>query len=103
MIDTRMMQTGVMPDDESYNLVIGLLISTNQLDSALKFTDLMLKSGNMLSLSVFVDCVRRCVNAGRLDTLSSIIEKCKVPSDSIQAYRWIKKSKIIFEDGKKWH
>lgn len=72
----RMIQTGITPDDESYNLVIGLLISKN-LDSALKFLDLILKSGNMLSSSVFMDCVRRCVNTGRLDTLSSIIEKCK--------------------------
>lgn len=73
----RMKDTGVMPDDESYNLVIGLLIKTNQLDSALKFTDSMLKSGHMLSSSAFMDCARRCVNSGRLDTLASIIEKCK--------------------------
>lgn len=72
----RMIQSGITPDDESYNLVIGLLISKD-LDSALKFFDLILKSGNMLSSDVFLDCVRRCLTAGRLDTLSSIIEKCK--------------------------
>nr|UPT48546.1 pentatricopeptide repeat protein AaPPR275 [Agave angustifolia] len=72
----RMIQTGITPDDESYNLVIGLLILTN-LDSALKILDLILKSGNMLSSNVFMDCVRRCLNSGRLDTLSAIIEKCK--------------------------
>ncbi|XP_072977545.1 pentatricopeptide repeat-containing protein At1g26460, mitochondrial [Typha angustifolia] len=73
----RMLQTGTLPDDESYNLVIGLLILVNQVDSALKYLDLTLKSGYMLSSSVFMDCVRSCVNSGRLDTLSSIIEKCK--------------------------
>lgn len=78
LFDFRMLHTGTLPDDESYNLVIGLLILMNQVDSALKYLDLTLKSGYMLSLSVFSDCVRSCVNAGRLDTLSSIIEKCKV-------------------------
>ncbi|XP_038983464.1 pentatricopeptide repeat-containing protein At1g26460, mitochondrial [Phoenix dactylifera] len=73
----RMLQTGTLPDDESYNLVIGLLILMNQVDSALKYLDLTLKSGYMLSSSVFSDCVRSCVNSGRLDMLSSIIEKCK--------------------------
>ncbi|KAG6502673.1 hypothetical protein ZIOFF_034959 [Zingiber officinale] len=73
----RMIQTGIMPDDESYNLVIGLLILTNQIDSALKYMDLTIKSGYMISLSVFMDCVRSCVKAGKLDTLASIIERCK--------------------------
>lgn len=73
----RMLQTGTLPDDESYNLVIGLLILMNQIDSALKYLELTLKSGYMVSSSVFSDCVRSCVNAGRLDILSSIIEKCK--------------------------
>ncbi|KAJ6852121.1 pentatricopeptide repeat-containing protein, mitochondrial [Iris pallida] len=39
--------------------------------------DMQLKSGYMVSSSVFSDCVRSCINAGRLDTLASIIEKCK--------------------------
>lgn len=73
----RMLQTGTTPDDESYNLVIGLLILMNQIDSALKYMDLTIKSGYMISSSVFMDCVRSCVNAGKLDTLASIIEKCK--------------------------
>ncbi|XP_020268533.1 pentatricopeptide repeat-containing protein At1g26460, mitochondrial-like [Asparagus officinalis] len=37
----------------------------------------MLKSGHMLSSSTFMDCVWRCLSAGSLDTLSSIIQKCK--------------------------
>lgn len=78
-----MIQTGIMPDDESYNLVIGLLILTNQIDSALKYMDLTIKSGYMISLSVFMDCVRSCVKAGKLDTLASIIERCKVLSQSL--------------------
>ena len=73
-----MLQTGTAPDDESYNLVIGLLITMNQIDSALKYMDLTLKSGYMVSMNVFTDCVRCCVTAGRLDVLASIIEKCKV-------------------------
>eukprot|EP01018_Ginkgo_biloba_P030852 Gb_21554 [translate_table: standard] len=75
----RMIETGqdASPDEESYDLVIGLLFLVNQIDSALRYLDLTLKSGYMLSMSVFSDCVRTCVNAGRLDTLMSIIERCK--------------------------
>ncbi|TKW35629.2 hypothetical protein SEVIR_2G389500v4 [Setaria viridis] len=73
----RMLQTGTVPDDETYNLVISLLIRQNLFDSALKYLDLMLKSGHTLSLTIFTDYVRACVRSGRLDTLASIIEKCK--------------------------
>ncbi|WOK99341.1 pentatricopeptide repeat-containing protein [Canna indica] len=73
----RMLQTGTMPDDESYNLVIGLLILMNQMDSASKYMELAIKSGYMITSSVFMDCVWSCVKAGKLDTLASIIEKCK--------------------------
>lgn len=75
----RMIQTGeeASPDEESYDLVIGLLFLVDQIDPALKFLDLTLKSGYTLSTSVFSDSVRACVNAGRLDTLMSIIERCK--------------------------
>lgn len=67
-----------MPDDESYALVIGMLLSKNQIDAALKYIDLTLKSGHMLSLKAFNECVRSCVKQGRLDTLVSVIDKCKV-------------------------
>lgn len=78
-----MIQTGKeykesLPDEESYDLVIGMLLSNNQIDSALKYIDLTLKSGYMLSMKAFVDCVRSCVNSLRLETLVSIIERCKV-------------------------
>ncbi|KAG7029573.1 Pentatricopeptide repeat-containing protein, mitochondrial [Cucurbita argyrosperma subsp. argyrosperma] len=75
----RMLQTGEesMPDDESYDLVIGMLLSTDQIDAALKYIDLTLKSGHMLSLKVFTECVRSCVKKGRLDTLVSVIDRCK--------------------------
>ncbi|KAK4479825.1 hypothetical protein RD792_015365 [Penstemon davidsonii] len=78
----RMLQTGreykeSLPDDESYDLVIGMLFSKNQIDSALKYIDLTLKSGYMLSMKVFANCVQSCVSNGRLDTLVSIIERCK--------------------------
>lgn len=73
----RMLLTGTVPDDESYNLVVDLLIKQNRVDSALKYLDLMLKSGYMISSTVFADCVRECIRSGRLDTLASVIEKCK--------------------------
>uniref|UniRef100_F6HH51 Pentatricopeptide repeat-containing protein n=1 Tax=Vitis vinifera TaxID=29760 RepID=F6HH51_VITVI len=73
------MQTGKesMPDDESYELVVGMLFLTDQIDAALRYVDLTLKSGYMLSMRVFAECVRSCVNKGRLDALVSIIERCK--------------------------
>ena len=48
----------------------------------LKYVDMTLKSGYMLNMREFSDCVRSCVNKGRLDALLSIIEKCKVMTDS---------------------
>jgi hypothetical protein len=76
----RMLLTGKesLPDDESYDLVISMLLSTDEIDAALKYIDLALKSGYMLSMKVFTECVQSCVNKGRLDTLISIIERCKV-------------------------
>ena len=76
----RMLQTGKesLPDDESYDLVIGMLFLTYQIDSALKYIDLTLKSGYILSVKTFTECVRSCVDKGRLDALVSIIERCKV-------------------------
>ncbi|KAL7194108.1 hypothetical protein ACSBR1_034509 [Camellia fascicularis] len=75
----KMLQTDKesLPDDESYDLVIGMLLLTDQIDAALKYIDLTLKSGYILSVNVFTECVRNCVNKGRLDTLVSIIERCK--------------------------
>ncbi|KAK9277096.1 hypothetical protein L1049_006635 [Liquidambar formosana] len=66
-----------LPDDESYDLVVGMLFLTDRIDDALKYIDLTLKSGYVLSMRVFTECVRSCVNKGRLDTLVSIIERCK--------------------------
>ncbi|URD85216.1 PPR repeat [Musa troglodytarum] len=77
MTQRRSWWTGTMPDDESYNLVVGLLILMNEIDSAFKNMDLTIKSGYIISTNVFMDCVRSCVNAGWLDTLASITEKCK--------------------------
>lgn len=80
MIGIRMLQTGneSLPDAESYELVVGLLFSQNQIDAALKYLDINLKSGFMVSMNVFTICVKSCVDAGRLDTLVSIIGRCKV-------------------------
>ncbi|KAG4402053.1 hypothetical protein AAZX31_02G110500 [Glycine max] len=75
----RMLQSGndALPDDESYDLVIGMLFSMGQIDTAFKYIDLILKSGNVLSMKVFMNCVGSCVNKGRLDTLVTIIERCR--------------------------
>ncbi|KAI3970817.1 hypothetical protein MKX01_024464 [Papaver californicum] len=75
----RMLQTGEesMPDDESYKLVTEMLFLVNQTDDALKYIDMTLSSGNMVSMEVFTECVKGCVRLGRLDTLTSIIERCK--------------------------
>ncbi|KAF5943073.1 hypothetical protein HYC85_020715 [Camellia sinensis] len=75
----RMLQTDKesLPDDELYDLVIGMLLLTDQIDATLKYIDLTLKFGYILSVNVFTECVRNCVNKGRLDTLVSIIERYK--------------------------
>lgn len=80
LIGYRMLHTGKesLPDDESYDLVIGLLFLVIEIDSALKYLDMTLKSGYMVSMRAFTECVWSCVSAGRLDTLASIIERCKV-------------------------
>ncbi|XP_078430211.1 tetratricopeptide repeat (TPR)-like superfamily protein [Wolffia australiana] len=75
----RMMQTGTSsnPNDESYNMVIELLISQGQLDSSLKYIDLALKDGRTLSNNMFITFVRRCIDGGKLNELTSVVEKCK--------------------------
>lgn len=88
-VDVRMIQTGKefkesLPDDESFDLVIGMLLVTNQIDAALKYIDLTLKAGYMLSMNSFTKCVQSCVQNVRLDTLVSIIERCKVHWLAIQ-------------------
>lgn len=83
LVGVRMLQLGKenkesLPDNESFDVVIDMLLSRNQIDSALKYIDLTLKSGYMLSMKAFVDFVQCCVTNGRLDTLVSVIERCKV-------------------------
>ncbi|XP_030514726.1 pentatricopeptide repeat-containing protein At1g26460, mitochondrial [Rhodamnia argentea] len=75
----RMLQTGKesQPDEQSYGLVTRLLLLADQIDAALKYVDLTLKSGYMLSMEIFTECVQSCVKKGRLDTLVLIIERCK--------------------------
>ncbi|KAJ0763573.1 putative pentatricopeptide repeat-containing protein [Helianthus annuus] len=77
MIETGKESKAALPDEESYHLVVRLLLSQNQIDDALKYIDLTLKSGYMLSVQAFTECVRSCVNTKRLDALVSIIERCK--------------------------
>uniref|UniRef100_A0A1J3H2B8 Pentatricopeptide repeat-containing protein, mitochondrial n=1 Tax=Noccaea caerulescens TaxID=107243 RepID=A0A1J3H2B8_NOCCA len=66
-----------LPDDASYDMVIGLLFLTGKNDEAMKLMDMAIKSGYMLSTTVFSECVRSCVAKGRTDSLVSIIERCK--------------------------
>ncbi|CAM8922253.1 unnamed protein product [Rhodiola kirilowii] len=75
----RMLQTGKesAPDDESYDLVAGMLLKKDNIEEAVKIIDMSLKSGHMLSINVFQECINSCVTKGRLDMLVSIIEKCK--------------------------
>lgn len=75
----QMLQTkkDSLPDDESYDLIIGMLLLSEAFDSALKYIDLTLKSGHTVSVPVFTECVRNCLSRGRVDTLVSIIERCK--------------------------
>lgn len=79
----RMIETGKefktsLPDEESFDLVVSMLLSAGQIDAALKCVDLTLKSGYMLSLNAFTQCVSICVTKGMLDTLVSILDRCKV-------------------------
>lgn len=67
-----------LPDDESYDLIINLILSEDQFDRALKYIDMALASGYMLSMNAFAGCVHSCIRSGKLDTLVSLIEKCKV-------------------------
>ncbi|KAL3654296.1 hypothetical protein CASFOL_003977 [Castilleja foliolosa] len=78
----RMLQIGEeykesLPDGRSYDLIISLLLSRKQFDSVMAYVDLMLKSGYMLSTNAFMACVHCCASNGRLDTLVTIIERCK--------------------------
>ncbi|XP_022776757.1 pentatricopeptide repeat-containing protein At1g26460, mitochondrial-like isoform X2 [Durio zibethinus] len=84
----RMLQGGTesLPDDESYDLVIGMLLETQQIEAALKYIDMALKSGCKLSMRVFIECVASCVSRGRLDTLVSVIERCKTTDQNRALY-----------------
>ncbi|XP_074302473.1 pentatricopeptide repeat-containing protein At1g26460, mitochondrial-like [Silene latifolia] len=75
----RMLQSGKLsqPDDQSFDMVIVKLFQVNQFEAALKYVDLTLKSDYILSSRVFIDSVRSCISMQRLDSLLSIIEKCK--------------------------
>lgn len=67
-----------LPDDESFDIVIEIFITRGSFDHVLKYIDLNLESGYPLSMKAFENCVKLCVKNGRLDTLLSIIDRCKV-------------------------
>ena len=66
------------PDDESFDLVVGMLLHENRMEAAFKYIDLNLKSGHSMSSNVFSECVFKFMASGSLDTLVSVIERCKV-------------------------
>lgn len=80
------------PDEESFDLVVCMLLPLNrqyqmnqilrtnqikQTETAYKYIDLNLKSGFSMSQDAFTRCVWNFMNFGSLDTLISIIERCK--------------------------
>lgn len=86
----RMLGTGEesLPDDESYDLIIGMLFSNREIDAALNYTDLALKSNCILSSIVFSECVKSCLANNRLDHLVSIFDKCKTSQNKFLCPTW---------------
>ncbi|KAA3483762.1 pentatricopeptide repeat-containing protein mitochondrial-like [Gossypium australe] len=84
----RMLQGGTesLPDDETYDLVIGMLFEAQQFEAALNHIDMALKSGYKLSMRVFTECVACCVKQGRLDELATVIEMCKTTDQNRALY-----------------
>lgn len=76
--DTGKENKDSMPDEESFDLVIGMLLQKKETETAFKYIDLNLKFGYSMSLDVFSNCVSRLMESGSLDTLVSLIERCKV-------------------------
>ncbi|XP_042529426.1 pentatricopeptide repeat-containing protein At1g26460, mitochondrial-like [Dipodomys spectabilis] len=68
---------GARADDESYDMVITMLFQQKQSIVALECVDKALKSGCSLSMEVFTQCARACLDGRKLDKLVAIIEKCK--------------------------
>jgi pentatricopeptide repeat protein len=73
-----MLAEGPLPDDGSFNLVVGLLIRTKHFDTALTYLDLMLKYGRTLNPGVYNGCIQFLLNSNKPDAATSFIDKCKV-------------------------
>ncbi|GMJ13435.1 hypothetical protein like AT1G26460 [Hibiscus trionum] len=84
----QMLQGGKesLPDDETYDLVIGMLFESQQFEAALEYIYMALKSGYKLSMRIFTECVACSVNQGRLDTLATVIETCKTTDQNRALY-----------------
>ncbi|MBA0862794.1 hypothetical protein Goshw_012998 [Gossypium schwendimanii] len=67
-----------LPNDESYDLVMGMLFEMRRVEAALKYIDMALQSGYKLSIKVFTECIACCVSQGQLDTLVTLIERCRL-------------------------
>lgn len=73
-----MLAEGPLPDDGSFNLVVGLLIRTKHFDTALTYLDLMLKYGKTLNPGVYNGSIQFLLNSNKPDAATSFIDKCKV-------------------------
>lgn len=73
-----------LPNDESYDLVMGMLFEMRGVEAALKYIDMALQSGYKLSIKVFTECIACCVSQGQLDTLATLIERCRLDTYWLQ-------------------
>lgn len=78
MIKTGKESKECLPDDESYSLVIRMLLEANLMAPALKCTELYLNSGYVMSQHLFIEYVRYCARHRSVDTLNMLIKRCKV-------------------------
>ncbi|KAF3323375.1 pentatricopeptide repeat-containing protein [Carex littledalei] len=73
----KMLAEGPLPDDRSFNLVVGLLIRSKHFDTSLTYLDLMLKSGKTLNRSIYNGCIQFLLIFNKPDAATSFIDKCK--------------------------
>ncbi|KAK8627733.1 hypothetical protein V6N13_135335 [Hibiscus sabdariffa] len=85
---TRMLQGGKesLPNDETYDLVIGMLFESQKFEAALEYIYMALKSGYKLSMRIFTECVACSIIQGRLDTVATVIEMCKTTDQNRALY-----------------
>ncbi|KAJ4815412.1 hypothetical protein LUZ62_027978 [Rhynchospora pubera] len=78
----KMLAEGPLPDDGSFNLVVGLLIKAKHFDPALTYLDLVPKYGRTLNQGVYNGCIQFLLNSNKPDTATSFIDKCKASAEN---------------------